>query len=70
MQVICCIGIKKQHEATNSEINVNIIQNGISNIALNIDRDISDKVFGAIYTIDKIQKVDIIFLNVQVGVIL
>ena len=38
IHVICC---KKQHETTNSDINVNIKQNAISNIALNIGRDIS-----------------------------
>ena len=43
----------KQHEATNTDINVHIKQNAILNIALNIGKDISDNDYGEVSTIDK-----------------
>ena len=51
--MIHCIDNIKQHEATNTEININIKQNAVSNIALNFGIDIIDNYYGEISTIDK-----------------
>ena len=42
-----------QHEATNTDINVHIKRNDISNIALNMSKDISNTYFSSISIIDK-----------------
>ena len=62
--------VKKKHKATNTNININIKQNDTRNIHLNIGITISDKGYGAISTIGKMQKLDMILLNRQVIVIL
>ena len=51
--IIHCINIIKQHEATNTDINVRISHNSIRNISLNIVKNLSDNGYGAIYTIVK-----------------
>ena len=51
--IIHCIDSLKLLEATNIDINVHIKQNYISNIALNIVRDIRDEDYGTIIIIDK-----------------
>ena len=53
MHIIYSIDSKKQHEATNHDINVHINQNAIINIDLNICKYISDKDYGAISTVEK-----------------
>ena len=67
---IFCIDSKKTHKATNYDINVHIEQSDIKNMYLNIGRDVSDKDYGSIYTIENKIKLDIILLNGQVIVIL
>ena len=44
--IIHCIDGIKQHESTNTDINVHIKLKSIKNIALNIGRDISVKDYG------------------------
>ena len=53
MQIIHCIESRKQHESKDTDINVHIKKNYISNIDLNIDKDISDNDYGSISKIDK-----------------
>ena len=43
----------KKHKSTDTDINVHIKQNFISNIDLDICKDISDKDYGEISTIDR-----------------
>ena len=50
--IIHFIDSKKQHEATNSDVNVHIKKHAIRYIAFKTFVDISDKGCGAIYTID------------------
>ena len=52
-KIIHCIDSIKQHQATDTEVNVNIKQNAIRNIALNIGKNISDNDYRAISAIDK-----------------
>ena len=58
-----CIDIIKQHETTNTNININIKQNSIRKNASNIDRYISENDYGEMYTIERIENVNIIFFN-------
>ena len=52
-EIIDCIENKRQHESTDTDINVHIKKNAIRNISLNIFKDISVNDYGAISTIDK-----------------
>ena len=51
--IIHCIYSRKQTESTDTVINVHIKHNTISNIDLNIGKDISENDYGAISIIDK-----------------
>ena len=52
-QIIHYIDSRKQHEATNTEINVHINKNSIRDIDLNIGKYIGDKDYGEIPTMKK-----------------
>ena len=59
-KTIHCIESRKQHESTDTEINiyinVHMKQNTTSNIALNIGRGISDKGYESILKTEKCRK--------------
>ena len=68
--MIYYIEIIKQHESTDTDINVHIKQNSIKNIALKIVKDISDNNYEIFQQLTQIQKIGIILLNGKVIVIL
>ena len=51
--MIHCIDSRKQHESTNTDINIHMKNNAIKNIDLSIGKDISANDYGDILTINK-----------------